>query len=150
MKRNLSLQKKSASRIAAVQCIFRALHENLWDANRLIAEHSELLLKSPELDPEEPTDLPAPDMPLLNKIVAGVCMMRASVDALIDPLLSTDWKRERMDPLLIALLQCAIFELKHLGTKPQVAVDEYVTLAGGFFGPAEQGFVNSSLQKILS
>jgi transcription termination factor NusB len=54
-----------------------------------------------------------------------------------------------MSPLLLCILACAIYEMQHsTGLKAPIVIDEYVTLTGRFFEPAEVGFVNGLLDTL--
>ena len=63
--------------------------------------------------------------------------------------LSQNWKLERVDSILRAILRCAVFELVARRDVPaKVVIDEYVAVAGAFFGGDEPGFVNAALDTI--
>ena len=54
-----------------------------------------------------------------------------------------------MSPLLTSILSCAVYELKYMpNLNAGVVIDEYVTLTGRFFEPAEVGFVNGLLDTL--
>ena len=54
-----------------------------------------------------------------------------------------------MDSILRAILRCAVFELVARRDVPaKVVIDEYVAVAGAFFGGDEPGFVNAALDTI--
>ncbi len=146
----LSLRRKSAARLAAVQCVYRvkmndefitpeALFEDYlaqWEADKTSAN------RAMSYDA-------APDKSLFLKLLSGVMEKKEALDETIQSSLNEKWKKERMSPLLLAILACAIFELKYLTSgKPLIAINEYVTLTGRFFEPAEVGFVNGVLDKI--
>ena len=70
-------------------------------------------------------------------------------DARHAALLSEKWKLERVDSILRAILRCAVFELVARRDVPaKVVIDEYVAVAGAFFGADEPGFVNGALDTI--
>lgn len=148
---NLSLQKKSAARTAAVQCLYQqavtgedvapeiqvaALKETLKD-NR----SEQKLLVGAAIEPH---------YPLLLALLEGIGKRGKEVDVRLDNALSKEWKRERTSPLLIAILQCAIFELffyKEVSAK--IIIDEYTRLARSFFADKEVSFVHGALSTLV-
>lgn len=141
---NLSLKRKSAARLAAVQCLYRRLV--LKDDASPEALIKEYLAHENDRELALPA---APQETLLKEIVHGVCAHAADIDALIASALQPGWKMERISPLLLALLQAAVFELRFAGkAKPAVVINEYATLASGFFDTAEVGFVHACLHAL--
>ena len=82
-------------------------------------------------------------------VVRGVVTERKAVDAAIRARLASNWKIERLDATLRALLRSGAWELMR---KPEVAleivIDEYVELAKAFFDDAEAKFVNAALDGV--
>ena len=54
-----------------------------------------------------------------------------------------------MSALLIAILLCALYELKNSALKPAMLLNEYVTLTGRFFEEGDVGFVNGLLERVI-
>ena len=52
-----------------------------------------------------------PNYPLVSAILEGTLKWQEEIDKRIAGILSKEWTRERMSPILIAILQCSIFEL---------------------------------------
>jgi transcription antitermination protein NusB len=81
--------------------------------------------------------------------VRGVVTEQKAVDAAIRARLASNWKIERLDATLRALLRSGAWELMR---KPEVAleivIDEYVELAKAFFDDAEAKFVNAALDGV--
>ena len=74
---------------------------------------------------------------------------QVEIDRAIAGSLSENWKLERVDSILRAILRCAVFELVARRDVPaKVVIDEYVAVAGAFFGGDEPGFVNGALDTI--
>ena len=87
-----------------------------------------------------------PDKKLMAQIVTGVCEHHEDITALIDATLRDNWKKDRMSPLIIALMEAAFYELAHQEKlKPAMLINEYVTLTSSFFGQPELGFINAAL-----
>ena len=95
-------------------------------------------------------ELPVPpDGEFFVSIVNGVPDHQVEIDRAIAASLSEKWKLERVDSILRAILRCAVFELVARRDVPaKVVIDEYVAVAGAFFGGDEPGFVNGALDTI--
>jgi transcription antitermination protein NusB len=95
-------------------------------------------------------EMPAPpDEEFFASIVNGVPRHQVEIDRAIAASLSEKWKLERVDSILRAILRCAVFELVARRDVPgKVVIDEYVAVAGAFFGADEPGFVNAALDNI--
>lgn len=147
---NPSLQKKSAARTAAVQCLYMAAITGETSA----PSHHVTVLKKQLSDNRDEQKLRAgvplePNYALLETLLSGVESERGEIDTRIDGCLSGEWKRERMSPLLIAILQCAVFEMcfgKEIA--PKIIIDEYTRLTRSFFADTEVNFVHGALNKI--
>ena len=82
-------------------------------------------------------------------IVRGVVADQAHVDRAVVRRLAKDWKLERLDATLRAILRAGCFELIACSDAPtEVVIDEYVELAKSFFEGPEAGFVNAALDAI--
>src|ERR1041385_4061996 len=91
----------------------------------------------------------APDAEFFNAIVDGVPRHQVEIDRAIAASLSQSWKLERVDSILRAILRCGVYELVARRDVPaRVVIDEYVAVAGGFFGADEPGFVNGALDNM--
>ena len=76
---------------------------------------------------------------------------QVEIDRAIAASLSEKWKLERVDSILRAILRCGVFELVARRDVPaKVVIDEYVAVAGAFFGGDEPGFVNAALDTSLA
>ncbi|MDE3037788.1 MAG: hypothetical protein KGJ21_04995, partial [Pseudomonadota bacterium] len=85
----------------------------------------------------------------VEQLLSGIDIFGDDIGAQIDGALSEGWKRERMSPLLLAILQCAVFELffgKEMN--PKIIIDEYTRLTRHFFSDAEVGFVHGALGRL--
>jgi N utilization substance protein B len=95
-------------------------------------------------------ELPAvPDEGFFISVVQGVPPHQVEIDRAIAGSLSEKWKLERVDSILRAILRCGVYELVARRDVPaKVVIDEYVAVAGAFFGGDEPGFVNAALDTI--
>jgi transcription antitermination factor NusB len=145
--KNLSLQKKSASRVAAAQILYTAsVNKIALDPARHTAALKVQLFKNPEEQKAIIGAAVEPNYTLLEAILTAAKSKKKEIDKMIDSVLSKEWKRERMSPVLIAILQCATAELFfHKETPLKVIQDEYSRLTRSFFGEAEVKFVFAAL-----
>ena len=82
-------------------------------------------------------------------IVRGVIESQRDIDTAIKARLASNWKLERIDATLRALLRCGAWELKSKPDVPrEIVIDEYVELAKAFFDEAEAKFVNAALDGV--
>lgn len=82
-------------------------------------------------------------------IVRGVVEGQREIDAAVKARLASNWRIERLDATLRALLRCGAYELMHKPDTPfEVVINEYVDLAKAFFDEAEARFVNAALDGV--
>ena len=63
--------------------------------------------------------------------------------------LAANWRLERLDATVRAILRSGVFELSHRPDVPtEVAINEYVELTKSFFDGPEAGFVNGALDAV--
>lgn len=89
------------------------------------------------------------DENLFRAIVAGVPHHQSAIDRAISTRLSKEWRLQRIDSILRAILRAAAFELiaKH-DVPARVVIDEYVEIAHQFFDGEECAFVNAVLDRM--
>jgi N utilization substance protein B len=130
---------RHAARLGAVQALYQMeiAGGGAEDVVREFAEHRFGELPVP------------PDGEFFAAIVNGVPQHQVEIDRAIASVLSQTWKLERVDSILRAILRCGVFELVARRDVPaKVVIDEYVAVAGAFFGADEPGFVNGALDTI--
>lgn len=82
-------------------------------------------------------------------IVRGVIGGQRAIDESIKERLASNWRLERLDATLRALLRSGAWELSHKAEVPkEIVIDEYVELAKAFFDDAEAKFVNAALDGV--
>ena len=130
---------RHAARLAAVQALYQ-MEMNGSGAEEVAQEFAEHRFG----------ELPVPpDGEFFTAIVNGVPPHQEEIDRAIAGALSEKWKLERVDFILRAILRCGVFELVVRRDVPaKVVIDEYVAVAGAFFGADEPGFVNAALDTI--
>ena len=141
--KNLSLQKKSAARVAAVQCLYKlAMTRETLDPAKQTSALKVQLFRNPEEQKATIGAAVEPNYPLFEALLTGVKKYRKEIDKMIDSVLSKEWKRERMSPVLVAILQCAAAEQFFYKETPlKVIQDEYSRLTRSFFSEKEVKFV---------
>jgi transcription antitermination protein NusB len=135
--------KRHAARVGAVQALYQMelTGEGAETVNREFVEHR--LGREPELGAGEA------DEEFFGAIVRGVPPHQAEIDKAIAAVLAADWRLERVDSILRAILRAAAFELIARPDVPVKAViDEYVEIAHAFFAGDEPAFVNAALDKL--
>jgi N utilization substance protein B len=146
----LSLKRKSSARLAAVQCFYRVLLTGeALGAEELLKEYLVQWKDDKESGAHVISRDAEPDKAFLRKLLSGLMERRTDIDVLIKSSLGDKWSMERTSPLIIALLACAIFEMRYQAAlAPPIIIDEYVTLTGRFFEAPEVGFVNGLLDML--
>ncbi len=99
----------------------------------------------------EPESKPAgePDEEFFSEIVHGVPVHQVEIDRSIAASLSKDWKLQRIDSTLRAVLRAATYELIAQKTVPaKVVIDEYLHVAHAFCDADEVAFVNAVLDRL--
>ena len=82
-------------------------------------------------------------------ILRGVVSGQAAIDAAVRARLASNWRLERLDATLRALLRCGAWELRERREVPrEIVIDEYVELAKAFFDASEAKFVNAALDGV--
>lgn len=148
----LSLRKKSSARLAAVQCLYqRRVTGEKRTPEELLTNHLAHWQEDHDGEDRAFSKDAEPDKGLLRKLLSSALEHEEEIDALIRSSLTEKWTPERMSPLLLSILACAIVEMRYiraLGTP--IIIDEYVTITGRFFEASEMGFVNGLLDTLAN
>ena len=135
---------RRAARLAAVQAIYQMELTN-EDAETVASEFVDHRFgRETEVSP-----VGMPDEEFFGAIVRGVPHAQVEIDRAIARCLSENWRLERIDSILRAILRAAAFEF--IGRKDvpaKVVIDEYVEIAHAFFQGDEPSFVNAALDKM--
>jgi N utilization substance protein B len=90
-----------------------------------------------------------PDENLFRAIIAGVPHRQAEIDRAVSSHLSKEWRLQRIDSILRAILRAATYEMIARRDIPaRVVIDEYVEIAHRFVGDEECAFVNAVLDRM--
>jgi N utilization substance protein B len=91
----------------------------------------------------------APDEALFRAIVDGVPHRQSAIDRAIAAGLSANWRLQRIDSILRAILRAAAYELVDRPDIPaRVVMDEYIEIARRFSDEEQCAFVNAVLDRI--
>ncbi|MDO1558699.1 transcription antitermination factor NusB [Brevundimonas sp. 2R-24] len=89
------------------------------------------------------------DEDFFAEVVRGVVADQAAIDGAVRKRLADNWRLDRLDATLRALLRAGAWELmRREDVAVEVAIDEYVELAKAFFDAAEAKFVNAALDGV--
>jgi N utilization substance protein B len=137
-------QARSVARLAAVQALYQMEVSNAG-AEAVIREFGEHRF---DRDVED-MSLAGADEAFFADLVRGVVAKQREVDAAIARRLAQNWRLERIDATVRAILRAGAYELAHRPDVPtEVAIDEYVELTKSFFEGPEPGFVNGALDGV--
>jgi N utilization substance protein B len=139
-----SRQPRSVARLAAVQALYQ-METAGAGVDAVVREFSDHRFGG---DIEGET-LGEADEVFFAELVRGVVQDQASVDQAIAKRLAVNWRLDRIDATLRAILRSGAYELTQRPDVPtEVAIDEYVEIAKSFFEGPEPGFVNACLDGI--
>jgi len=135
---------RRASRLAAVQAIYQMELTGI-DVEAVCREFIEHRFgREIETNPAG-----SADEQFFVAIVRGVPQHQVEIDRSIAKCLASDWRLDRVDSILRAILRAGAFELIARRDVPAKAViDEYLEISHAFFSGDEPGFVNAVLDKL--
>ncbi len=86
---------------------------------------------------------------LLKDSINGVIDNQNQIDSIIKKNLSSNWRFNRLDKILKAILRAAVYEISYqLRTPSKVIINEYIDITYSFYSQKEPEFVNAILEKI--
>ena len=134
-------EKRSAARLAAIQALYQ-IDQSGADPIIVVQEFVRFRLGR-SFDTGHDV---LPDKDFFQEIVGGVCSDRAEIDQIISRSLAKNWKFERLQAILRAILRAGVFEINLKRPVPaRVIISEYVDVAYAFYGGQEPGMVNGIL-----
>jgi N utilization substance protein B len=137
-------QARSVARLAAVQALYQ-MEVSGAGSDAVVREFIDHRFDG---DIEGERLAPA-DEAYFRDIVRGVVERQSSIDKAVVRRLAENWRLERIDATLRAILRAGAFELIARPDAPtEVVIDEYVEIAKSFFNGPEPGFVNGALDAI--
>lgn len=143
-KKNIVVKGRPAARLAAVQALYQ-LEQEPTTPQKVIVE----FLNYRFTEVVDNTRFITPDKSLFEDIVIGVMDRMADLDSMISSTLSEDWRIERMESVVRAILRAAVFELSRDTSVPvPVVINEYIEITKSFCTGPEVAFVNASLDAL--
>jgi len=143
-KKNIVVKGRPAARLAAVQALYQ-LEQEPTTPQKVIVE----FLNYRFTEVVDNTKFITPDKSLFEDIVIGVMDRMADLDSMISSTLSEDWRIERMESVVRAILRAAVFELSRDTSVPvPVVINEYIEITKSFCTGPEVAFVNASLDAL--
>lgn len=142
-------QARSVARLAAVQALYQ-MELGGAGVEAVIREFDQHRFERSATDDPEGEPLAEADEAFFAEIVRGVVAEQAALDRAIAKRLAQNWRLERLDATVRAVLRCGAYELAHrLEIAPEVVIDEYLELTKAFFvGGLEPSFVNGALDGV--
>ena len=135
---------RRAARLAAVQAIYQMELTGV-DADTVTKEFVQHRFGS---DPDIRA-VGVPDEEFFGDVVHGVPHHQKEIDTAIAKCLSANWKLERVDSILRAILRAGAFEfIARRDVPAKVVIDEYVDVAHAFVEGDDSAFVNAVLDKM--
>ena len=149
----LQLNRKSISRIAAIQTLYD------YDSNpnkdlassllRIIEFYKDKAVKKDYDLPKTTNYKVRPSYKYLQELVDNTGEYLSQIDIVIGKHLSAEWSLDKLSILLRSLLRVAICEITYFPETPKkVVISEYTDIAGDMLDENEIGFVNSILENI--
>lgn len=132
-------EPRRSARLAAVQALYQ-MELTGEDAGTVAQEFVEYRFSGPPA---------APDEELFRAIVDGVPHRQIAIDRAIAAALSENWRLQRIDSILRAILRAAAYELGNRPDIPaRVVIDEYIEISRRFTDEEQCAFVNAALDRI--
>ena len=141
-------QARSVARLAAVQALYQ-METGGAGVEAVIREFTDHRFDR-DIDRDvEGAKLAQADEAFFGDLVRGVVADQAPIDKAVRRRLAADWRLERIDATVRAILRAGAYELMRRPDIPaEVAIDEYVEIAKSFFDGPEPAFVNAALDAI--
>ena len=140
--RQLSVRKKTASRICAVQVLYETSF-CLNNIDYIIKYFLENYLNPILLD----LNIKNIDVDLFDSIIKGVNENNLKIDVIITENLSEKWSIERLSKTEISVFRLAVYELSYQQTfSRQTVINEYISIFEAFGGNTD--FANGILENI--
>ncbi len=136
-------QSRTVARLAAVQALYQ-MEVSGVGVEAVVREFSDHRFGR-DLEGEQLADA---DEALFGDIVRGVVAEQARIDQAVVKRLAENWKLDRLDATVRAMLRAGAFELIFRDTPVEVVIDEYVELAKAFFDAKESAFINGALDAV--
>ncbi|MEO0412773.1 MAG: transcription antitermination factor NusB [Pseudomonadota bacterium] len=137
---------RAAARLAAVQALFQ-LSRSEDKADAVITQFRDFRFGT-EFDG---IPFPQADEAFFSDIVKAVAARPERYDEVIAARLASNWRIERIDPLVLQILRAGAYELMdRLDVPKAVVITQYVDVAHAFYDDQEPKFVNGLLDRLAT
>jgi N utilization substance protein B len=138
-------QARSVARLAAIQALYQ-MEAAGAGVETVVSEFTDHRF---ERDIDGGATLASADEAFFAEIVRGIVAEQAVIDRAIVRRLAVNWKLERIDATLRAILRAGAYEIMRRPDVPtEVVIDEYLEITKSFFDGPEAGFINGALDAI--
>ncbi|MEM7568653.1 MAG: transcription antitermination factor NusB [Pseudomonadota bacterium] len=135
---------RAAARLAAVQALFQLARSD--DKPETVITQFRDFRFGTEFDG---IPFPQADDVFFSDIVKAVYADAPRYDAAIAERLASNWRLERIDPLVLQILRAGAYELMDRADIPKpVVITQYVDVAHAFYDGQEPKFVNGLLDRL--
>ncbi len=132
---------------------FQALYS--WDVTKASVEDLlsfSWLQKDSEIESGvnvEPTETAKEERTFASLIIAGTIDHIDEVDSLIESHLASNWSKDRLNKVALAILRTSVYEMKFQnGAQSKIIIDEAVNIAKDYGTDDSYKFINAVLDKI--
>ena len=140
----MSKNSKSLTRLVIVQALYQ-MEMAGTDVSEIINSLGDRLIFDNNLD----YLISHISKKLLKDSINGVIDNQNQIDSIIKKNLSSNWRFNRLDKILKAILRAAVYEISYqLHTPSKVIINEYIDITHSFYSKKEPEFVNAILDKI--
>lgn len=138
-------KRRTLSRLAAIQALYQMSFDQMR-GDKVIGQ----FLQKGRLEEDFIPTAEAINIDLFSKLVLGVEATQESIDHIIIKSLPDEWPFKRLDPVIVMLLRCGVYELLNF---PDIAtpiiISEYLDIAHAFYDGKEIGFINGILDALV-
>lgn len=144
---HLNIQKKSESRIAAIEALY-SIEISKWEKTTEEALKDITLYYKNYGKKTNNVDF---NQKFLKTLLYKTLDNKEEIDQIIINNLSENWNYNRIGFVSRCILRIAVFEIKYTPQTPlKVIIDEYTNIAATFFDEKDIGFINGILDKIAN
>lgn len=145
-KPNVSVIRKRAARIAAVQCLYAKMMEQTNSTERLIEWQLQLMEEATQEDGKRRKL----NQNLLRSIFIGAMDMFGALNERASEIFAERWSGGRMPKVMRCILLCALYELVYTPSlRADVVLNQYSEIAAMFMDEKDVDFVHSLLKQSI-
>lgn len=151
MSQRLSLQRKHASRLAAVQALYaRALKEDKAAPVKMVAHITQSWADSKEFNLADLPHEAQPEQALLMSLVSAAIEHEEKIEQAIETMILPNWKKSRMSLPLLSTLRIAGAETLAFPKKARgMLVEEYTGITAELVGDDEIAYAHKAFNLLF-